>query len=100
MLVKFWTKDENVSMLTTDDWVRQLAETYSLEEGLVQRLYEEFLAFSDVTVQAFVVREHLRLQAANQRNSEIFAQLSAEVASRRFRVEKPTERQLRRWIYG
>ena len=87
-------------MLTTDDWVQQLAETYSLDGGLVRRLHEEFLAFSDVTVQAFVAREHLRLQAGHLRNSEIFSQLSAEVASRRFRVEPPTARQLRRWIYG
>lgn len=87
-------------MLTTDDWVRQLAQTYSLDETLVRRLNEEFLAFSDETVQDFVIREHLRLQAGNLRNSEIFVRLSEEVAVRRFRAETPTERQLRRWIYG
>lgn len=87
-------------MLSPDDWLRQLAQNYSLDEGLVRRLHEEFLAYSDQTVQRFVVAEHLSLQARNLRNAEIFARLQDEVASRRFRAETPTERQLRRWIYG
>lgn len=87
-------------MLTTDDWVRQLAENYSLDEALVRRLNEEFLAFTDLTVREYVVGEHLRLQAGKLRNSEIFVRLREEVSGRRFRVERPTERQLRRWIYG
>jgi len=87
-------------MLSTDDWLRQLAQTYSLEEGLVRRLHEEFLAYSDQTVQQFAVAEHLSLQARNLRNAEIFARLRDEVAHHRFRAETPTERQLRRWIYG
>jgi len=87
-------------MLTIDDWLKQLAETYSLDETLVRRLNEEFLAFFDATVRDFVVSRHLRLQAAKTRNSEIFAQLREEIGERRFRVEPPTERQLRRWIYG
>jgi len=99
-MVKFSTEGDNKSMLTTDDWVRQLADNYSLDEALVRRLNEEFLAFTDVTVQDYVVREHLRLQARKLRNSEIFARLREEVSSRRFRIEAPTERQLRRWIYG
>jgi len=87
-------------MLSTDDWLQQLAQTYSIDEGLVRRLNEEFLAYSDQTVQQFVVAEHLGLQARKLRNAEIFVRLAEEVARRRFRIEQPTERQLRRWIYG
>ena len=83
-----------------EEWVRHLAETYSLEEPLVRRLGEEFLAVTEPTVGEFVVRSHLRYQAQGLRNAEIFERLRAEVAGRRFRVDAPTTRQIRRMIYG
>ena len=83
-----------------DAWVRHLAQTYSLDETLVRRLGEEFLALTEPTVREFVVRSHLRYQAQGLRNDEIFKRLREEVARRRFRVETPTERQIRRLIYG
>jgi hypothetical protein len=81
-------------------WVRHLAQTYSLDETLVRRLGEEFLALTEPTVREFVVRSHLRYQAQGLRNDEIFKRLREEVSRRRFRVETPTERQIRRLIYG
>jgi len=83
-----------------DAWVRHLAQTYSLDETLVRRLGEEFLALTAPTVREFVVRSHLRYQSQGLRNDEIFRRLRDEVARRRFRVETPTERQIRRLIYG
>jgi len=83
-----------------DAWVRHLAQTYSLDEALVRRLGEEFLALTEPTVREFVVRSHLRYQAQGLRNDEIFKRLREEVTRRRFRVETPTERQIRRLIYG
>jgi len=81
-------------------WVRHLAQTYSLDEALVRRLGEEFLALTEPTLKEFVVRSHLRYQAQGLRNEEIFRRIREEVAHRRFRVEPPTERQIRRLIYG
>jgi len=81
-------------------WIRQLAQTYSLDESLVRRLGEEFLALTEPTVREFVVLSHLRYQAQGLRNEEIFRRLREEVPRRRFRVETPTERQIRRIIYG
>jgi hypothetical protein len=81
-------------------WVRHLAQTYSLDENLVRRLGEEFLALTEPTVREFVVVSHLRYQAQGLRNQEIFRRLREEVPRRRFRVETPTERQIRRIIYG
>jgi hypothetical protein len=83
-----------------DAWVRHLAQTYSLDDALVRRLGEEFLAVTEPTVAEFVIRSHLRYQAQGLRNEEIFRRLRDEVAHRRFRVEAPTERQIRRLIYG
>jgi len=83
-----------------DSWVRHLAQTYSLEEALVRRLGEEFLALTEPTLREYVVRSHLRYQAQGLRNEEIFRRLREEVSRRRFRVETPTERQIRRFIYG
>ena len=83
-----------------DAWVRHLAHTYSLDEALVRRLGEEFLAMTEPTVKEYVVRSHLRYQAQGLRNDEIFRRLREEVTRRRFRVETPTERQIRRLIYG
>lgn len=83
-----------------DAWVRHLAQTYSLDESVVRRLGEEFLALTEPTVQEFVVRSHLRYQAQGLRNEEIFRRLRDEVSRRRFRAETLTVRQIRRLIYG
>ncbi len=83
-----------------DAWVRHLAQTYSLDESLVRRLGDEFLALTEPTVKEYVVRSHLRYQAQGLKNDEIFRRLREEVARRRFRVEPPSERQIRRLIYG
>jgi len=83
-----------------DAWVRHLAHTYSLDETLVRRLGEEFLALTEPTVKEYIVRSHLRYQSEGLRNDEIFKRLRDEIARRRFRVETPTERQIRRFIYG
>jgi hypothetical protein len=83
-----------------DAWVRHLAQTYSLDESLIRRLGDEFLALTEPTVREYVVRMHLRYQAQGLKNDEIFRRLRDEVARRRFRVEPPSERQIRRLIYG
>ena len=83
-----------------ETWVRHVAQTYSLDEALVRRLGEEFLALTEPTVREYVVRSHLRYQAKGMRNDEIFRRLREEVACRRFRAETLSERQIRRLIYG
>jgi len=96
--------DQNGTMLNADPldeaWIRHLAQTYSLDEALVRRLGEEFLAWTEPTVREFVVRSHLRYQNQGLKNDEIFRRLRDEIPRRRFRVETPTERQIRRLIYG
>jgi hypothetical protein len=64
------------------------------------RVVDEVLAFLSDTLEDFIRRRHLALQAEGCSNSEIFSRLAAELQSRRFRAAALSERQIRRIIYG
>ena len=63
-------------------------------------MLENVFAFLHETPEQFVRRRHLALQADGRSNAQIYLQLSAEVAARRFGAPAYTERQIRRMIYG
>lgn len=83
-----------------DDLVAHLEGTLGLGGPVAARVIDEVLAYFHETVDQFVLRRHAELQAESQRNDDIFDQIRAELAHRRFAAPALTERQLRRLIYG
>jgi hypothetical protein len=80
--------------------VAYLVRSSRLTPAEAARVVSEVVAFMDETAEDFIRRRHLALQALGLPNSEIFAQLAAELAQRRFRAPAYTQRQIRRVIYG
>lgn len=83
-----------------EDLVTYLARSSRLTPDEARRVIETVLTFLDETVEEFVRRRHRALQANGLPNPEIYLQLTAELAARRFRASAYTERQIRRMIYG
>ena len=83
-----------------DDLVAHLVRSTGLPAPIAHRVVLEVLAQVDETVEAYLRRRHRELQADGRTNTEIFAALAGEVASRPFAVGSMSERQIRRAIYG
>ena len=88
------------SMSAPADLVAHLVRTTRLSEAEAQRVVLEVLAYFDEPVERFVRRRHAALRADGLQNAQIFARLIDEVAAGRFAASPPTERQIRRMIYG
>jgi hypothetical protein len=83
------------------DLIGNVAASTGLPEATASRVVADVAAYFGETVDEFVQRRHAELrEKANMRNDDIWPQLAAEVASRRFRAEELSERQLRRIVYG
>ena len=83
------------------DLISNVAASTGLPEATASRVVADVAAYFSETVDQFVKRRHAELQdKANKRNDDIWPQLEAELASRRFRAESLSERQLRRIVYG
>jgi hypothetical protein len=82
------------------DLQSHLTLTFGISGSEFDRLYEEFAAFFDVTLEAFVQRRHLELHKAGKRNDEIYSILLQEIGTMRFSVRDVSERQIRRLVYG
>ena len=80
--------------------VAYLVRSSRLSPAEASRVVNEVSAYFDETIDDFIRRRHLALQAQGQSNSEIFAQIASELGQRRFRSPAYTERQIRRVIYG
>jgi hypothetical protein len=80
--------------------LERLTLTGRLSKREAVHLVGEVLAFHGDSLEQFVQRRHRELQREGLQNAQIYRCLAAEVAARRFRVEAPSERQLRRLIYG
>jgi polyhydroxyalkanoate synthesis regulator phasin len=83
-----------------DDLVDRLVHMSRLSRSEAAHLVDEVLAFFDEPLEEFVRRRHGALQRNGCSNRESFARVQEEVAQRRFRVARLTERQIRRLIYG
>ena len=83
-----------------EELVDYLARSSRLSAEEARRMLENVFAFLHETPEQFVRRRHLALQADGRSNAQIYLQLSAEVAARRFGAPAYTERQIRRMIYG
>jgi hypothetical protein len=80
--------------------IAYLVRSSRLSPAEASRVVNEVIAFLDETVDDFIRRRHLALQAQGRSNSEIFAQIASELGLRRFRAPAFTQRQIRRVIYG
>jgi hypothetical protein len=80
--------------------IAYLVRSSRLSPAEASRLVNEVIAFLDETVDDFIRRRHLALQAQGRSNSEIFAQIASELGQRCFRAPAYTQRQIRRVIYG
>ena len=85
---------------TVDDLVEHLGRTSRLDGPQARRLVEEVLTYFSDTVERFVRRRHLELQAEQYRNEEIFERIAGELRARRFAAPAMSARQIRRLIYG
>jgi hypothetical protein len=83
-----------------EELVAYLARSSRLPAAEARRIVENVLAFLHETPEDFVRRRHRMLQADGVANAEIYQRLAAELAGRRFRAPRYTERQIRRLIYG
>ena len=77
-----------------------LVRSTRLTAAEAQKVVDEVLAFMDETVEDFIRRRHFALQSHGLSNARIFAQITQELAQRRFSAPELSERQIRRIIYG
>jgi len=83
-----------------EDLIRHLEQTTRLRRGEVERVVSEILAYFSESAEEFITRRHGELQAEDERNDRIFAQIGDELRQRRFAAPALTARQIRRLIYG
>ena len=83
-----------------DELIEYLARTTRLSRAEAERVVADVLAYFSESTEEFVTRRHLELQAEDRRNDEIYAQIAAELATRRFTAAPLTQRQIRRLVYG
>jgi hypothetical protein len=82
------------------DLVDYLARMMGVSHATAARAVGEVVGFLDELPEEFVCRRHRELQKQGWSNPEIFARVSVEIASRRFRAPDLSPRQIRRIIYG
>ncbi len=90
-----------MSDLMDSDLIAHLQRMSGMNGAQCRHLVNEVIAQYDETVEAFVQRRHQELKRRDGlRNEQIYRQIQAETAGRLFSVETPSERQIRRIIYG
>jgi hypothetical protein len=87
-------------LVADEDLVSRVAQSTGLTPAEAARVVSDVVAYFDEPAEDFVRRRHARLQAYGMRNSEIFAQIGAELTRRVVAPPQLSERQLRRIVYG
>jgi hypothetical protein len=80
--------------------VRHVATSTGLDEATASRVVADVLAYFGQTVEEYVTKRHQDLKSRNRKNDDIWPLIMDELKTRRFKVDEPSERQLRRMIYG
>jgi uncharacterized protein YoaH (UPF0181 family) len=83
----------------TRELVERLQQT-GMSPGEAERLVADVLAHFTETTEDFVRRRHRELQRRGVRNAQSYAVIGRELAQRRVRPPRLSERQIRRVIYG
>jgi hypothetical protein len=81
------------------DLARYLAASTGLPQPTTARVIADINAYYDETVEQFVRRRHVELRRKSRKNDEIWPEIAAELAQRRFAAPDLTQRQLRRIVY-
>jgi hypothetical protein len=82
------------------DLVRHVAASTGLPEATAARVITDIAAYFAETVEDYVRRRHGEMRLMRWKNDDIWPQIAAELAGRRFGVPELSERQLRRIVYG
>lgn len=82
------------------DLVRHVAISTGLDEATASRVVADVMAYFGQTVEEYVIARHQDLKSRNRKNDDIWPQITEELGNRRFRAPEPSERQLRRMVYG
>ncbi|WP_025770662.1 hypothetical protein [Thioalkalivibrio sp. HK1] len=83
-----------------DALIERLVRVRGLSPSSARQIVEEVAGFYSETLEEFVIRRHLELRAQGKRNAEIYRQVREEIRRRRFRSPLPSERRIRRIVYG
>jgi hypothetical protein len=83
-----------------DDLIAHLVRSSPLDAGEAARVVAEVLGYFSEQLPDFVRRRHAELKRRGLTNEQIFAVLSAELATRRVAPPPLSARQLRRIVYG
>ncbi len=86
--------------LDFEELVEHLERSTRMSSNEARRLVEEVVMFFSDTVERYVRRRHIELQAEHYKNDEIFGRIASELRARRFAAPPLTARQIRRLIYG
>ncbi len=79
---------------------RYLAASTGLPQPTTARVIADVNAYYDETVEQYVRRRHTELRRKSRKNDEIWPEIAAEIAHRRFSAPELSDRQLRRIVYG
>jgi hypothetical protein len=83
-----------------DDLIAHLVRSTPLDSGEAARVVAEVLGYFSEQLPEYVRRRHAELKRRGLTNEQIFAALSAELATRRVAPPPLSARQLRRIVYG
>ena len=83
-----------------DDLIAHLVRSTPLDSGEAARVVAEVLGYFSEELPDYVRRRHAELKRRGLTNEQIFAALSAELATRRVAPPPVSARQLRRIVYG
>jgi len=83
-----------------DDLIAHLERSTRLSREEAMRVVEEVLAYFAESAPDYVVRRHGALRETGLSNAAIYARISRDLETRRFRGPALSERQIRRLIYG
>ncbi len=83
-----------------DSLIERLVRVRGLSPSSAKQIAEEVAGFYSETLDEFVIRRHLELRAEGKRNAEIYPRIREEIRQWRFRSLLPSERRIRRIVYG
>jgi hypothetical protein len=86
--------------MTDSELVRHVMASTGLTEATATRVIADVTAYFTETVEDYIRRRHNELRQRHRKNDDIWPQIAAELASRRFGAPVLSERQLRRIVYG
>jgi tRNA(His) 5'-end guanylyltransferase len=81
------------------DLVAHVVATTGLTASVAGRVVSDVIGYFAETIEQYVRRRHRELHR-NLTNDQIWTIIAAELAGRPVAVPRPTERQLRRIVYG